>query len=250
MNRLAPNLFVLGSSKCGSSSLYFILAQHPEIHACATKEPTFFNWPFQLVRNPLEYFQSFDSPKRFHLDASTNYLINPITPRILHSLFPEARLIVSLRDPKARAHSLYQNMRRYGWESIPSFAEALKAEDARFSSVEFFSSCTWDFWQFQYCRSSLYDEQLRRYLSLFPRNQLHVFTLAELSKEPIKTTESILRFLDLDTLPAQHFRYEVEHKGIYKEPYDDESDAIMSKAFEGLIDRTEDLVGRRLDWSI
>lgn len=250
MNTLAPNLFVLGSSKCGSSSLHVILGQHPEIHACRTKEPTFFNWPFQIVSNPIEYFQLFDSPKRYRLDSSTNYLINPLTPRVLHSLFPEARLIVSVRDPKARAYSLYRNMRRYGWETISTFAEALKAETMRFTSAEFFSSCTWDFWQFQYCRSGLYDEQLSRYFALFDRSQFHVFTLAELAKEPLRTTESILRFLDLDPAPAQHFNLDIQHKGVYDDSYDEESDEIMSRAFEGLIDRTENLVGRRLDWSL
>src|SRR5688500_5255551 len=74
MNPMAPNLFLLGAAKCGTTSLHAILGQHPDIHACWGKEPTFFNWPFQVVRNPLEYFRLFDSPKRYRLDSSGAYL--------------------------------------------------------------------------------------------------------------------------------------------------------------------------------
>jgi hypothetical protein len=250
VNTLAPNLFFIGSSKCGSTSLHFILGQHPDIHASPRKEPTFFSWPFQLVRNPIAYFQLFDSPKRYRLESSTNYLINPSTPPILHSLFPEARFLVSVRDPKARAYSLYRNMRRYQLESIPTFLEALEAEDMRFKSPEFHSSCHWDFWQFQYCRSGLYDEQLKRYLDLFDRSQFHIFSLAEFAKDPLGITQSILRFLDLDPAPAQHFTFDIQHKGAYHDSYDEHSNEIMNRAFDGLIERTERVVGRQLDWSM
>jgi hypothetical protein len=151
-------------------------------------------------------------------------------------------------------------MQRYEWETIPSFAEALKAENTRYHSPEFFSSCTWDFWQFQYCRSGLYDEQLSRYFALFDRTQFHILTLAELGKEPLRTTESILRVLDLDPEPAKIFDFTVQHEGAHpfgrlhradsSEPWDEESDDIMSEAFDGVIERTEKLVGRRLDWSL
>jgi len=250
MDRMTPNLFVLGASKCGSTSLHEILGQHPDIHACYSKEPTFFNWPFQVTRNPIEYFHQFDSPKRYRLDSSTAYLINPMTPRVLYSLFPEARCIVSLRNPKARAHSLYQNMRRYGWEDIATFREALRAEESRYTSKEFWQTCKWDFWQFLYCRSTMYDEQLERYIKLFGRDQLFAITLAELSLDPLATTQRILRFLDLDPEPARDFDFSVRHRNSSYEKYDADSDQIMSLAFHGLVERTEEIVGRALDWSV
>jgi len=250
MNKMTPNLFILGSSKCGSTSLHEILGQHPDIHACSNKEPTFFNWPFQITQNPIEYFHLFDSAKKYRLDSSTAYLINPMTPRVLYSLFPEARCIVSLRNPKARAHSLYQNMRRYGWEEIATFREALKAESSRYSSIEFWQTCSWDFWQFLYCRSSMYDEQLNRYLSLFRRDQLFVITLAELSQEPLRTTQRILEFLDVDPEVAQKFDFSIRHRNSEYEGYDEESNRIMDVAFQGLTERTERMIGAPLDWSL
>jgi hypothetical protein len=251
MQSMTPNLFILGAAKCGTTSLHDYLGQHPEIHAVWWKEPTFFNWPFQNVRNPLQYFKLFDSPKRFRLDSSVAYLVNPATPPVLSSLFPHAKFIVSLRHPKARAYSLYRNNRFGGWEEMPTFLEALKAEAGRSASAEFLQTCRWDFWIYLYCRSSLYDEQLARYFELFDREQFHIINLADLSRDPIGTTERTVRFLGLDPSPVRQFNFEImnRHEAI-KPTYEIECDEIMDLAFEGLTERTERLVGHAIDWSL
>jgi len=251
MEQMAPNLFIPGAARCGTTSLHAILGQHPDIHASLIKEPTYFNWPYQVIASPFAYFQLFASPKRYRLDASANYLASPRTPSVLRSLFPDARFIVMLRHPKARAYSLYRLMRYLGGEDITDFAEALKAEASRRVSHDFFASCRFDFWNYQYTRSSLYDEQLARYFTAFDRERFHITTLGELSKEPIATTERILRFLDLDPAPARHFNFDIKNRiEVNKPQFEAESDQLMSVAFEGLIERTDRLVGSTLDWSL
>jgi hypothetical protein len=248
---MKPNLFILGAARCGTSSLHATLGQHPDIHANIFKEPTFFVGAYPMVRDPITYFRLFDSPKRYRLDSSVTYLPAPETPPVLHDLFPEARFIVSLREPKARAYALYRHMRYIKFEAIPSFADALKAETDRYISYDFYGTCLWHISTYLYCRSTLYDEQLARYFALFDRKQFHIITLAELVKEPVATIEGVLRFLDLDPTPAQHFDFSI--KGRWETgyaPYDAESDQIMSSQFEGLTQRTEQLAGQSLDWSV
>lgn len=253
----APNSFVLGAGKCGTTSLHAILRQHPDIHASPVKEPTFFCDNFQLIRDPLEYFRQFDSPASVRIESSHAYLTNPGTAETLRTLFPDAKFVLILRDPKNRAYSLWRHMRRLKhevdglpYEDIPDFAAALKAEPERFASRAFAENCRQYFWNFLYCRSSLYDEQIERYAALFDRNQFHVLSLAELSSAPVKTTQEIMRFLDLDPAPVKHFDFQAKNRTRTPYPnYCEESDKIMSAAFEGLTDRTNRLVGRRLDWS-
>jgi len=36
-----PDFYLIGAQKCGTSSLYDYLVQHPCIHPCITKEPRF-----------------------------------------------------------------------------------------------------------------------------------------------------------------------------------------------------------------
>ena len=42
MQRLRPNLFVIGAMKSGTTSLHAYLGSHPQIFMCPEKEPSFF----------------------------------------------------------------------------------------------------------------------------------------------------------------------------------------------------------------
>jgi len=135
-------------------------------------------------------------------------------------------------------------------EDIPSFSAALRAEADRYTSKAFFASCRHYFWNFMYCRSSFYDEQLARYLSLFPRHQFHVLSLAELSSDPAETTRRILAFLDLEAAPVEQFNFEFLNDGGPFEPFCAESDGLMSDSLAGVMERTERLIGRPLEWTL
>jgi hypothetical protein len=253
---MTPNLFILGAAKCGTTSLFNILAQHPDIHASRVKEPSFFCSYFQVVYDPVTYFQLFDSAARYRMEASHVYISNPETPSILKALFPDARFIVTLRQPEQRAYALYRHMRRHvaedgrPLEDIPTFAGALAAEADRFASKTFATNCRHYFWNYMYCRSSLYDAQLARYLALFDRSQFHVLSLAELAAQPAEATRRILRFLELDPSLAEGFVFPVANHGGAREPFCGESRELMNAAFEGLTDRIGDLMDQPLDWSM
>lgn len=254
---MTPNLFILGAGKCGTTSLHAILGQHPDIHASRPKEPSFFCHPFQVVKDPISYFRLFDSPKVYRMEASHAYFSNPDTAPVLKSLFPDARFIVILREPRARAYSLYRTMRAPlppGWgdkpyEPIETFHEALAAEDGRFASAEFAADCPQYFWNFMYCRSGLYDKQLQRYFALFDRDQFCIVTLATLATYPLGTTAFILRFLGLDPAPAKDFDFRPLNQAGEHPQYSLAAEAIMAPWFDGLTERVDRLVGQRLDWS-
>lgn len=251
-----PNLFLLGAGKCGTTSLHNILAQHPNIHASPVKEPSFFCSYFQVVQNPIDYLTLFNSRARYRLDSSHVYLSNPETPPVLRALFPDAKFILIFRDPKQRAYSLYRHMRRVlhsdrqPLEEIADFASALRAEPERYASPDFCRNCRHYFWNFMYCRSSLYDEQLARYFALFDRDRFHVLSLAELAAGPAPATARIIEFLGLDRQPLRQFAFAIANYGGPFTPYDSECDRLMDEAFAGLTVRTNRLVGRPLDWSL
>ncbi len=251
---MRPNLFVLGAGKCGTTSLYHLLERHPDIHVCDPKEPSFFCSHFQVVRNPEDYFRLFDSDARYRVDASHAYFSNPETAPILRNLFPEARFLVILRQPKARAHSLYEHMRRSlhedgrPMELAPTFLNALCMEGERFHSRRFFSECRHYFWNFMYMRSSFYDEQLARYFSLFARDRFLVMSLAAFEQQPQRTVQSIADFLELDVTGFGD-QVPVANVAPPYPPFGTECDAIMEAHFGDLMARVDRLVGRALDWS-
>ncbi|UCD86500.1 MAG: sulfotransferase, partial [Desulfobacterales bacterium] len=196
-----PNFFILGAGRCGTTSLYYYLKQHPDIFMSPVKEPCFFCEGFQVVDNPIQYFELFDFVENETLigEASHAYLTNPSTARVLKALFPEAKFAVILRNPADRAYSLYHWMRRYGFEKINTFEKALKAEEKRVDSQSFRNKCPQYYYNFLYFRSGLYAEQIERYFSLFDRNQFHFLTLEQLKTDPETSVKAILKFLHLST---------------------------------------------------
>jgi hypothetical protein len=134
-------------------------------------------------------------------------------------------------------------------EEAPDFRTALQAEAERYASRNFFASCRQYFWNFMYCRSSLYDEQLARYFQLFDRTQFHFLSLAELANDPFAATSRIIDFLGLDHAPLRKFDFSVRNSGGPYKMWDAWSGSFMDEAFSGLTDRVDHLVGRQLDWS-
>jgi len=201
MNKIGPKFFIIGTPKGGTTSLYFYMKQHPDIFMSPVKEPSFFCKGFQVIKNPIEYFELFDSVKNETAigEASHAYLTNPSTAKVLKALFPEAKFIVILRDPADRAYSLYHHMRRNGYEKINSFGKALKAEERRVHSEIFRIKCPQYYHNFLYFRSGLYGNQIERYFSFFDRSQFHFLTLEQLKTDPTSSLKAIFQFLGLNT---------------------------------------------------
>ena len=47
MNKNNPNLFIIGASKCGTTSLWYMLNNHPGVFMSTPKEPWFFSFKFK-----------------------------------------------------------------------------------------------------------------------------------------------------------------------------------------------------------
>jgi hypothetical protein len=101
---------IIGAMKAGTSTLYRLLSQHPEICAGETKEPHYFSYD-PPPQGPRDYFRRWDFDPEVHrwaLEASTSYAKYPWRTGTAERIaeFPaEFRLIYILRDPVDRIES-------------------------------------------------------------------------------------------------------------------------------------------------
>jgi hypothetical protein len=195
-----PNFFILGAARSATTYLWGLLRQHPEIFLAKVKEPTFFCKPFQVIKNPIDYYQLYESvsDEPIRGEASHAYLSNPTTAKVLKALFPDSKFVVILRNPADRAYSLYHWMRRRGYEYINKFEAALEAEESRYNSSIFMNNCPQYFYNFLYFRSGLYGEQLQRYFAIFAKHQFHIIKFEEFIADPINHLTKIFLFLGVD----------------------------------------------------
>jgi hypothetical protein len=125
-----PNLFLVGAPKAGTTSLWHYLGAHPEVHLGALKEPHFFTSQKRIyvetVKDEVAYLRLFAGARgaRYLCDASGSYLHDPSAPESIRRVSPDARIVVSLREPVARAFSSYLHAITFGERR--SFEDALR----------------------------------------------------------------------------------------------------------------------------
>jgi hypothetical protein len=107
------HVVIIGSMKCGTSSLYDYLAGHPAICPCVTKEPEFFSenqghgYPAEAYH---ELFHFDVTSHQYTLEASTGYSKYPMELNVPKNMFDygiSPKLIYIIRDPFMRIESQY-----------------------------------------------------------------------------------------------------------------------------------------------
>ena len=203
-----PNFFLVGASRSGTTSLWRYLMQHPDVYLpsadMSAKEPSYFcdDRPVWAARFSTweRYLELFAPATTEHAigEASTPYLVSPESPGRIRATYPDARVLIVLRNPADRAFSLYRYLCLLGVESVPTFERALAIEDARTLDEAFRTRNPFWYPAYLYFRTGLYSAQVRRYLETFPGDQVHVMLHDDLERDPVGESQAVYRFLGVD----------------------------------------------------
>jgi hypothetical protein len=193
-----PNFLIIGAQKAGTTLLWDVVDQHPEIYMSKRKEIHYFTSLCgnvlalegdRVSAHDLASYQSFFQASNGAVaigEASTSYLHTPGVAEQIKKLLPDVKIISVLRNPVERAYSHYLFMVRHGLETEQRFADALAKEEERIAQGVPFG---------RYRQIGRYYEHLQRYLHCFPREQLHICLFEDLIKRPAETYAEIFDFL-------------------------------------------------------
>lgn len=197
----APNFFIVGAPKCGTTSMAATLSLHPDVFMSNPKEPHAFGSDLQFLRDrtpPEEYvrlFKDVDGEESVG-EASVWYLRSQEASREIWDFNPEARILVLLRNPVDVIHSLHAQALRSGVEHIRDFRAALEAEPDRRRTLKR---------RGRYARLLLYSEavgfaaQIHRYLERFGPEQVEVVLFDDLVTDPPGVLSRVQRFLRIES---------------------------------------------------
>jgi len=192
-----PNFFIVGASKSGTTSLYNFLKEIPGIYMSPVKEPNYFSEssvPANFIRKPIRdkerYLSLFDKVKDEKIvgEASPSYLTDSEAYELIHQVSPQARILISLRDPVDRIFSHYLIKVQWGFWT-QSFHERLQMElehPVNKSELSF------------QINGGIYSESVKKYLDVFGPKQVKIIIFEEWITDTKKTIEEILRFLGLN----------------------------------------------------
>lgn len=221
-NQKLPTFFIVGAAKAGTTSIYNYLAKHKQVYMSPIKEPHHFtsdmdtehfreNYKpvmnknltayldgdmkeevFQAyIREWTQYVKLFKNVKDEKAigEVSNSYLFSTTAAKNIHDKIPDAKIIIVLRNPIDRAFSHFIMDLRLGYAQ-PPFIDALKKDMALPIKGWAISNL--------YVEIGLYYQQVKRYMELFPREQLHIILFDDLKKDTTKEMKKIFSFIDVD----------------------------------------------------
>jgi hypothetical protein len=199
-----PNFLIVGASRCGTTSLYHYLKEHPDVFMSRIKEPSFFLAQFNPVPekgigdDKKKYYQDFDEYCRLFEKAGKSKAIGEAsTENLYHSekaipyiqqYLGNPKIIISLRNPVERAFSAYTYLLSENREFL-SFEEGLEQEEKRRR----------DGWRqiWFYQDAGFYFRRVKAYLENFGDVKICLFD--DLKKTPVSLVQDIFRFLGVDS---------------------------------------------------
>ena len=209
----APDFFIVGHPKSGTTALYRMLRSHPQIYMPALKEPLFFASDMRpslqrgaKPRFPAtyeEYLTLFAAaaPDQRAGEATPSYLRSHVAAEAIAQAQPAARIIAIFREPASFVRSLHLQRRQEHVESEPELARALALEERRRQERLKVDPRDRPL-MLLYSEFVRYVEQLRRYHAVFPREQVMALIYDDFRRDNDATVRSVLRFLDVDdTVP-------------------------------------------------
>ncbi len=202
-----PNLFLVGFQKCGSSSLFDLLLQHPEISGSNPKE-TFAlvdehktNYHCEMnVKNPGFDWDVFFVPQKttYYLEASVcNFYQKTALDYIANLTYKKVIFIV--RDPVQRFCSSYEyygphittqphtNLTEF-FEVVSSQPEKIDVEGAKFA-----------------LEHGKYVKYIRLWENALGKNNVHIVGMRNMLEYPDNCMKEISTFLDLQPMQEPVF---------------------------------------------
>lgn len=139
--RLEPSFLVVGAQRCGTTSLFRALAEHPAVvtplfhkgvHYFDVNHHRGFDWyrghfPLRVTAQRRAAGLGCEPVTG---ESSPYYLHHPLAPGRIAAELPQAKLIVLVRDPVERAWSAHKHEAARGFEDRP-FEQALELEPQR-----------------------------------------------------------------------------------------------------------------------
>jgi len=254
MSYLKPSFFILGERKCGTSSLFRYLLEHPHILPGKWKEPQFFSKhsPAYIAEHIDEYWSLFPKKEgeeqailtwpeldregnlfeeKVHFERKNNaFFITgeasansfcEVNPSLLFQYLPEIKFILLFRDPAARAFSHHRMFLRFQEEGrvLGRKIEDFETEIDKEITAHQKGKTTF------FIEPGLYIKQLKKWRAIFPKNQFRIYFSHQLAS-PDSARELLSDIQNYLNLPLYHYTSELDRR------YNQAPQASMSKEIE------------------
>jgi hypothetical protein len=192
-SRRVPFAVCVGAAKAGTTTLYALMARHPEVTVSLVKETDFYYNPATYRMGFETYLERYFAARpgtRMFFEADPVYMYGLGCIDRMHACIPDARIIVMLRNPVDRAFSQYVYRMRYR-RYDESFEQMCLREDARIRVDEAARM------EYGCLDRSRYLAQVQAILQRFPRKQVYFILFEEFVRNQRAVFAALQRWLGL-----------------------------------------------------
>jgi hypothetical protein len=255
--RMEPTFLVAGAQRSGTTTLFRLLADHPNlVRPTLDKGTGYFDdnhfrgrrwyrahFPLRALarwraREPVQTFE-----------CSGYYMFHPLAPSRIAAELPDARVVVMLRNPVDRAVSAYGHERRRGFESA-GFVDALAREQERLADEvdrltrdEHYRSFAHR--HHAYLRRGEYAGQVAALIEAVGRDRVYVMDADAFFADPEAEFVALQRWLGLPVWTPDHVD---KWNAGSPEPMPAQWRARLEEYFAPHDRQLEELLGRPLHW--
>jgi hypothetical protein len=218
MDRLPGLAVVVGAPRCGTTSLSRFLEAHPDVCFAKPKEPHFFTLhDFAGISDEdLRERVASDYLERFFTDCSTDaallaegsvsYLYAADRMAGILRIWPDAKFIISVRDPMQLLPSIHQRLLYQGDEVVREFDKAWRLSKERAQGRKIPRSCL-DPRLLRYDEVARLGKHVQAFFDAVGRERCLVVVYDDIAADPNAVFAQTLEFLELPP-----FTYEGDHR--------------------------------------
>lgn len=251
--RMKPSFFIVGAQKSGTTSLFqYIVDLADNFAEPERKELYFFTEHFQKGKT---YYQSKFPMKQgkgiITGEATPDYLYSPLVPKRVAGYYPDAKIVIILRDPVLRAYSQYQfqnNTEKTQGRDDLSFAEAIATEESRYSAKDA-EDFAFSYKYHSYKARGRYAEQIKRWQQFYSPEQMLILELGDLNENPQAVIEQLFNFLGLTFKQNIQYAFKPSNTGPSSiPPIDPQTKQELVDYFRPLNEELFELLGKEFPW--
>lgn len=223
--RMLPTFLIAGAARCGTTSMFGALSQHPaignpflpwmrEVHFFDNKYDRGLAWyqshfPLRARMERAARAVGAKAPQAF--ESGIYYMFHPLAPERIKRDLPDVKLLVLLRDPVERAFSSHAYSVAAGCE-METFERALELEEGRLAgeAERIVADPGYDSLSHRhhsYRIRGQYIEQLERLEQVFGRDRIHVVDSVDFWTSPVPGYNGVLEFLGLPNVGNPDFKH-------------------------------------------
>jgi hypothetical protein len=215
---------IVGAPRCGTTMLARLLERHPAVSFSKVKEPHFFTLAdldglhgselrAAVADHYLDrFFPEIDPNAQIIAEGSVSYLYAPEKLLPLLELWPEAKFVISLRDPMEMIPSLHQRLLYQGDETEKNLERAWALIGERRAGRKVPRTCL-DARQLFYDEAGSHAKHLSRFFEIIGRERCHVVLFDDLRADPQRVHREMIEFLGLAAVPFPELPPQREARG-------------------------------------